>query len=219
MTTIRELAENTGIDRSEVSELLVSKMKEGWLKTFRRKEGGPITWILTDEGRKVLPPSTPEGYASIGGPEAQGLALTAREHYLSRGWFFALARQETAMRRRVDCVAYDYTRRLAAAVEIESSAHVLRDHVEQVKRHLMEISPFDEVHFWAHLDAADRIKELKNGLRPEDQPKVKIYSVEDDTPVQPHTGEEERLTESRIPALGATTIKSQAAATGQEPPG
>ncbi|MDG7008044.1 MAG: hypothetical protein JRN06_07345 [Nitrososphaerota archaeon] len=111
--------------------------------------------ILFDE--KALPPSTAEGYASIGGPEAQGIALAARDYYLSRGWFFALARQDPKIGRRVDCVAYDYDRNLAAAVETESSEHVFHDRIEQMKQGMMEIFPFDEVHFWAYRDAADSI--------------------------------------------------------------
>jgi hypothetical protein len=62
-------------------------------------------------------------------------------------------------------------------VEIESSEHVFHDHVEQVKQHMLEVSPFDEVHFWAHQDAAEKIMELRNALRAEDQPRVKVFAV------------------------------------------
>ena len=130
----------------------------------------------------MLPPSTPEEYASIGGPEAQELALAARDFYLSKGWFFALARQDPGMGRKVDCVAYDYDSRVAAAVEVESSEHVLHDHVEQAKQHMMEVSPFDEVHFWAHRDAAEKIMEMRGALRPEDQPRVKVFAVGEGPP-------------------------------------
>jgi len=177
MSTIRELAERTGIGRNEVSELLDMLRDKGWVRVHRSSMAGASRWELTDDGRRILPPSTPEGYASIGGPEAQGLALAARDHYLSKGWFFALARQEAGMRRKVDCVAYDYDHQLAVAIEIESSEHVFHDHVEQVKRHMMEISPFDEVHFWAHQAAAEKIMELRHGLRAEDQPRVKVFAV------------------------------------------
>ena len=132
---------------------------------------------MTDEGRKMLPPSTPDGYASIGGREAQELAVAARNFYLSRGWFYALALQDSRMDRRVDCVAYDYDSNAPIAVEIESSEHVLHDHAEQVKLHMLEITPFGEVHFWAHREAAERILELRSQLRPEDQVRVKVFAV------------------------------------------
>jgi DNA-binding MarR family transcriptional regulator len=177
MSTIRELAERTGIDRSEVSELLDSLRERGWVKVLRSNRAGPIRWVLTEEGRQTLPPSTPDGYDSIGASEAQGLALSARAYYLSKGWFFALARQDFELKRKADCVAYDYEGRLAVAIEIESSEHVFHDHVEQVRRHMMEISPFDEVHFWAHQAAAEKIMELRNRLRPEDQARVKVFAV------------------------------------------
>jgi len=178
VSNIRELSERTGIDRSEISDLLDTLREKGRVKTVRRKEGGPILWELSDQGRSVLPPSTPEGYASIGGSEAQGLALAARDYYLSRGWFFAIARQDAGMSRKVDCVAYDYDGKIAVGVEIESSEHVFHDHIEQTKRHMLEIAPFDEMHFWAHKEATERISELKSQLRPEDQAKVKVLTAE-----------------------------------------
>jgi len=177
MSTIRELAERTGIDRSRVSELLDSLRERGWVKVLRSSATGTLRWALAEEGKKTLPPSTPDGYESIGASEAQGLALSARTYYLSKGWFFALARQDPGMRRKVDCIAYCYERGLAAAIEIESSGHVLHDHAEQVKQHMTEISPFDEVHFWAHEAAAEKIMELRNRLRPEDQARVKVFAV------------------------------------------
>jgi DNA-binding MarR family transcriptional regulator len=183
MSTIRELAERTGIDRNEVSELVDMLREKGWVKAHRSTAAGTPRWELTNEGRRVLPPSTAEGYASIGGSEAQGLAIATRDYYLSKGWFFALARQEAGMKRKVDCVAYDYDRRMAVAVEIESSEHVFHDHIEQVKQHMMEISPFDEVHFWAHQDAAEKIMELRNALCPEDQLRVKVFAVGEDSSV------------------------------------
>ena len=183
MSTIKELAERTGIDGSEVSELLDKMREKGWVKVRRSNAAGTPRWELTDEGRKVLPPATPVGYASIGGREAQELALVARDFYLSKGWFFALTRQGPDMKRKVDCVAYDYDSRTAAAVEVESSEHVFHDHVEQAKQHMMEVSPFDEVHFWAHRDAAEKIVEMRDALRPEDQPRVKVFAVGEDSPV------------------------------------
>jgi DNA-binding MarR family transcriptional regulator len=180
MSTIRELAERSGIDRSKVSELLDPLREKAWVKILRSSAPGPFRWVLTEEGRKILPPSTPGGYETIGGAEAQELALSARTYYLSKGWFFALARQDPELKRKVDCVAYDYERKTAAAIEIESSQHVLRDHVEHVKRHMMEISPFNEIHFWAHRGAAERIVELRSGLRSEDQIKVKVFAIEED---------------------------------------
>ncbi len=177
MSAIKELAERTGIDRGEVSELLDMMREKGWVKVRRPNATGTARWKLTDGGRRVLPPSTPEGYASIGGPEAQRLAVAARDYYLSRGLFFALGRQDAGLKRKVDCVAYDYEHQLSAAVEIESSEHVFHDHVEQVKQHMLEVSPFDEVHFWAHQDAAEKIMELRNALRAEDQPRVKVFAV------------------------------------------
>lgn len=177
MSTIRELAERTGLDRNQVSDLLNELRENGWVKVARGMRTGAPRWELTEEGRKVLPPSVPEGYASIGGHEARELALAAREYYLSKGWFFALARQEPGMKRRVDCIAYDYDKELAAGVEIESSEHVLHDHVEQVKQHMFEVAPFNELHFWAHEAAAERIAELRFQLRPEDQARVKVFSV------------------------------------------
>lgn len=183
MSTIMELAERTGVDRTQVSELVDALMEKGWVKARRSSPSGTPRWELTDGGRKALPPSTAEGYASIGGPEAQGLALAARDYYLSRGWFFALARQDPKMGRRVDCVAYDYGSDTPVAVEVESSEHVFHDHVEQVKQHMMEISPFDEVHFWAHQDAAGKIMEMRKALRPEDQARVKVFAVGEDSPV------------------------------------
>ena len=179
MSTIRELAERTGIDRTQVSGLIDMLRERGWVRARRPSPSGTPRWELTDEGRKVLPPSTPEGYASIGGPEVQGLALAARDYYLSNGCFFALGRQDAGMKRKVDCVAYDYEHRLAAAVEIESSEHVFHDHIEQVKQHMLEISPFDEVHFWAHQDAAGKIMELRSRMGAEDQAKVKVFAVGD----------------------------------------
>jgi hypothetical protein len=182
MSTIRELSERTGLDRNQVSDLLDGLMEKGWVKIARgRKTVAPL-WGLTDEGRRVLPPTTPGGYASIGSHEAQELALAAREYYLSKGWFFALARQEPGMERRVDCIAYDYDTGLAAGVEIEGSEHVLRDHGEQVRQHMLWISPFKELHFWAHVDAAERITELRTQLRPEDQARVKVFSVGEELP-------------------------------------
>ena len=177
MSTIRELAERTGIDRSDVSELLDSLRERDWVKALGSKEVGPVRWVLTENGRKTLPPSTPDWYESIGGLEAQELALLARAYYLSKGWFFALARQDPELKRKVDCVAYDYERKFAVAIEIESSGHVLHDHVEQVKRHMMEISPFGELHFWAHKDAAEKIMELRSAFGPEDQARVKVFAV------------------------------------------
>jgi len=180
MSTIKGLGERTGIDRSMVSRLLHMLKEKGWVKILRPNAPGPVHWVLTEEGRKILPPLTASGYESIGGEEAQGLALSARERYISKGWYFAIARQDGEMKRKVDCVAYDYEAGIAVAIEIESSAHVLRDHVEQVRRHMLEISPFDEIHFWAHKAAADKIGELRSELRSEDQIKVKVFAVEDD---------------------------------------
>ena len=178
MSTIREIAEKTGIDRNEATKLLDMLYEKGWVKVFQSGNAeGIARWGLTDKGRKILPPSTPDGYESIGGSEAQEVALSAREFYLSMGWFFALARQGPGMSRKVDCVAYDYDGKKAVAVEVESSDHVLRDHVEQVRKHMMEISPFDEVHFWAHQAAAERIMELRSSLGPEDQARVKVFAV------------------------------------------
>jgi DNA-binding MarR family transcriptional regulator len=177
MSTIKELAERAGLDRSQVSDLLNELREKGWVKVARGLKAGSPRWELTEEGRMVLPPITPDGYKSIGGHEAQELAVAARECYLSKGWFFALARQEPGMKRRVDCIAYDYGTGLVAGVEIESSEHVSHDHLEQVKQHMLGISPFKELHFWAHADAAERIVELRLQLRPEDQARVKVFSV------------------------------------------
>ena len=177
MSTIRELAERTGRDRNQVSDLLNELREKGWVKVALARKTGAPHWELTEEGRKVLPPSAPEGYASIGGPEAQELALAAREYYLSRGWFFSLAPQGPKLERRVDCIAYDYDNELAAGVEIESSEHVLHDHAEQVKQHMFEVAPFNELHFWAHEDASERIAELRWQLRGEDLSKVKVFEV------------------------------------------
>jgi predicted mannosyl-3-phosphoglycerate phosphatase (HAD superfamily) len=93
--------------------------------------------------------------------------------------------RELAERTGIDrnCVAYDYERKLSVAVEIESSEHVFYDHIEQVKLHMMEISPFNEVHFWAHQEAAERIMELRSQLRPEDQLKVKVFAVGEDSSI------------------------------------
>jgi len=179
MSTTTKLAERTGIDRSEVSELLDLLREKGWVKVIRAREEKPILWVLTDEGRKILPPFTADGYDSIGALEAQELALSARDCYLSKGWYFALARQDPELKRKVDCVAYDYERRLAVAVEIESSGHVLH-HIEQVKQHMMEISPFEEVHFWAHKEAMEKILELRDRLRPEDQVRVVVFPVSEE---------------------------------------
>ena len=177
MSSIKALSERTGIDRSAVSEILNLLRERGWAKVVRPKTvAGPL-WELTDEGRRVLPPTTAEGYASIGGSEVQELALAARDYYISRGWFFALARQDPTMARRADCVAYDYDNQTPVAVEVEGSEHVLHDHSEQVKRHMMEVAPFREVHFWARGEAAERIVELRAQLRPEDLAKVKVFSV------------------------------------------
>jgi transcriptional regulator with XRE-family HTH domain len=177
MSTIRELAERTGLDRNQVSDLLNGLREKGWVKVARGMKTGAPRWELTEEGRMVLPPITPDGYKSIGSHEAQELALAAREYYLSKGWFFALARQEPGMKRRVDCIAYDYDSGLVAGVEIEGSEHVLHDHAEQVKRHMFEVAPFNELHFWAHEGAAERIAELRLQLRGEDQSKVKVFAV------------------------------------------
>jgi DNA-binding transcriptional ArsR family regulator len=177
MSTIRELAERTGLGRSQVSDLLNELREKGWVKVARGMKTGAPRWELTEEGRSVLPPITLDEYKSIGSHEVQELALAAREYYLSKGWFFALARQEPGMKRRVDCVAYDYDTGLATGVEIEGSEHVSHDHVEQVKQHMLGISPFKELHFWAHVDAAERIAELRFQLRPEDQARVKVFSV------------------------------------------
>jgi DNA-binding MarR family transcriptional regulator len=174
---MKEIAERIGLDRNQVSDLLNELREKGWVKAARAVKKGAPRWELTEEGRKVLPPSAPEGYASIGGHEAHELALAAREYYLSKGWFFALARQDPGMKRRVDCVAYDYDKELAAGVEIESSEHVLHDHVEQVKQHMLEVAPFSELHFWAHEGAAERIAELRLQLRGEDQSKVKVFAI------------------------------------------
>ncbi|HUH82881.1 MAG TPA: helix-turn-helix domain-containing protein [Nitrososphaerales archaeon] len=181
MSAIRELAERTGVDRSEVSELLESLKERGWVKVLRSDGAVNIHWGLTDEGRRILPPGIPDGYASVGGHEAQVIAVAAREFYLSKGWFFALARQDSDMPRRVDCVACDYDSGRAVAVEIESSGHVIRDHAEQVKKHMLEVSPFDEVHFWAFEVAAERIMELRSEIRPEDQDRVKVFRVTKDS--------------------------------------
>jgi len=183
MSTIRELAKRTGVDRSEVSKLLDSLREKGWAKALRSDGAGIIRWGLTDVGRRILPPAIPDGYASVGGHEAQVIAVAAREFYLSNGWFFALARQDSEMPRRVDCVAYDYDSGRAVAVEVESSGHVIRDHPEQVKKHMLEISPFDEVHFWAYGTAAERIMVLRSEMRPEDQDKVKVIRVKRDSTV------------------------------------
>jgi DNA-binding MarR family transcriptional regulator len=180
MSTIGELAGRTGIDRGEVTELLNTMREKGWVKVRRPNATGTPCWELTDKGKEILPPSTPEGYASIGGREAQELALGARDFYLSKGWFFALALQDTKTGRRVDCVALDYESNTPIAVEIESSEHVLHDHAEQVKRHMLEITPFREVHFWAHGEAAERILELRSQLRPEDQARVMVYAVREE---------------------------------------
>ena len=177
MSTIRELAERTGIDRSKVPEILGPLRGNGWVKVLRPSAPGPVRWVLTEEGRKILPPFTPGGYESIGAAEAQGLAISARGYYLSKGWYFALARQGSEMKRKVDCVAYDYEAGFAAAIEIESTAHVLHDHVEQVKQHMLDISPFEEIHFWAHQSAAAKIMQLRNSLRPEDRTRVKVFAV------------------------------------------
>ena len=177
MSTITNLAERTGIDRSRVSELLGSLRAKGWVKARRPKAEEPLLWMLSEEGRKTLPPFTSDGYESIGGTEVQGLAISARDHYLSSGWFYAPARQDPGMTRKVDCVAYDYEGGFAVAVEIESSGHVLRDHVEQVKKHMLEISPFAQVHFWAHRSAAERILELRRELRSEDRLRVWVFAV------------------------------------------
>ena len=179
MSSIRQLSERMGIDRNEASKILDLAREAGWVKP-KRPGAGLHLWELTEEGRRVLPPSEAEGYASIGGGEAQSLALSARDYYLSKGWFFALGRQDPKMGRRVDCVAYDYDSRSPVAVEVEGSEHVLHDHAEQVKLHMLEIAPFEEVHFWAHHEAAVRILELKSQLRPEDQARVKVLSVVDE---------------------------------------
>ena len=183
MSTIKELAERAALDRGRVSDLVHELMEEGWVKALRSKKTGVPRWELTEEGSRVLPPSSPEGYASIGGRDAQGLALAARDFYLSKGWFFALARQDAEMKRKVDCVAYDYDNGLAVGVEVESSRHVLHDHLEQVKQHMLEIAPFKELHFWARGEAAERISELRTELRPEDQSKVKVFAVEEEPPL------------------------------------
>jgi len=182
VSTIKELAERTGIDRSEVSGLIDLLREKGWVKILRPDEQGHGLWVLTKVGRKILPPFTPGGYESIGGWEAQGLALSVREAYLSRGWYFALARQDGEMKRKVDCVAYDYEHGLAVGIEIESSAHVLHDHPEQVKQHMLEISPFDEIHFWAPKAAVEKIEELKSSLgSKEAMARVKVFEAAEAT--------------------------------------
>ena len=50
----------------------------------------------------------------------------------------------------------------------------------QVKQHMLEVSPFDEVRFWAPQDAAEKIMERRSALRPEGQFRVRVFAVGED---------------------------------------
>jgi hypothetical protein len=115
------------------------------IRVVRSDKSGNRTYALDEEGEGVLPPSSTEGFGEVGREEAQRIALEARGHYVSHGLFFTVGRQDLAMERKPDCVAFDCDRGLPIAVEIESSNHV-QTHPKELKAHLVQVEPFGELH-------------------------------------------------------------------------
>jgi hypothetical protein len=169
------ICERTALPREGSTQEVVRGLYDaGYIKILRSDRLGNPTYVLIEKAGEILPPSTKEGYSSIGGEDAQAIALAAREHYLSHWQFFALARQDMKMKRKVDAVAFDYDQGMPIGVEVESPNHV-QTHPEELRAHMVQVEPFQKLHVWCAEASQTRVRELVEQL-PEDQSsKIKVF--------------------------------------------
>ena len=171
-----KICELSGLPRTPETQKVLDDLYDlGLIRVASSNAVGTRYYGLTGKAVDgILPPATKEGFSSIGGEDAQEIALAARKWYLEHGWFFALARQDLEMKRKVDCVAFDYDNNTAAGVEIESPNHV-STHPEELKAHLLEVEPFQELHVWVREESKARVDELVDQLPADQKEKVRVF--------------------------------------------
>ncbi len=174
---ITRICELSGLPRDEETTKAVEGLHDfSQIKVVRSDRAGNRTYGLTNGGLALLPPTTKEGFESIGKEDAQEIALAARRYYLEHGFFFAIGRQDLKMERKPDCVAFDYDRALPIAGEIESTNHV-QTHPEELKSHLLEVEPFRELHVWCQGGVKTKVEGLIAQLPEDQREKIKVFVV------------------------------------------
>ncbi len=139
-----KIAEETGIDRNKIKDIIERLHKEEKIKVARSDRSLNRYYTLTENGYNIIPSLDYNDYAEIGGSDVQELAIEFVRYALGKGWFVAIGKQ--GMReRKPDLVAFDYEKQESIAVEIESTDHITHSHPEQVKRHMLEIEPFSRM--------------------------------------------------------------------------
>ena len=172
--SVMRAAERAGVEREVAGRILGRLRASGVVRAIGSDRAGSEFYTLDPE---ALPGLKPESYHGIGGAEARQLAMQVVKLCLERGWFVAPGRQDVGMERKPDMVAFDYSKGFSIAVEVESEEHILHDHPEQLKRHMLEIDPFNEMFVVTTKGEAERkVLELRSQLPLAQQDKVIVVA-------------------------------------------
>jgi len=171
---VMRAAERAGVEREVAARILGRLRASGVVRAIGSDRAGSEFYTLDPE---ALPGLKPESYHGIGGAEARQLAMQVVKLCLERGWFVAPGRQDVGMERKFDIVSFDYSRNVPIAIEVESEEHVLHDHPEQLKRHMLEIDPFNEMFVVTTKGEAERkVLELRSQLPLAQQDRVIVVA-------------------------------------------
>jgi len=171
---VMRAAERAGVEREVAGRILGRLRASGVVRAIGSDRAGSEFYTL-DPG--ALPSLKPESYQGIGGAEARQLAMQVVKLCLERGWFVAPGRQDVGMERKFDIVSFDYSRNVPIAIEVESEEHVLHDHPEQLKKHMLEIDPFNEMFVVTTKGEAERkVLELRSQLPLAQQDRVTVVA-------------------------------------------
>ncbi len=173
---ISEIGRRSSIDRTSplTKETLDALYTDGLISIISTNRRGDKTWGLTEKAKNILPPGDLKGYESIGGSDAQEIAQKACDYYLSHGCFFTLGRQDLSMKRKPDCVVYEYARQVPVCVEVESADHVAT-HADQLALHFREIDPFRELHVWIRPESKAKVDEILQSVPADLRSRVKVF--------------------------------------------
>jgi len=133
-------AEMAGLEKQVATKTLAKLRASGMVRAIGPDRGGSEFYTLEPDAVQSL---KPESYYGQG--EARQLTMQTVKLCIERGWFVAPARQDVGMERRLNLVAFDYSRNVSIAIEVLSEEQIIHYQQELWKKHMLEIYPFDEM--------------------------------------------------------------------------
>jgi hypothetical protein len=167
-------AEMAGVEKQVATKTLAKLRASGAVRVIGSERGGSEFYTLEPN---AVPSLKHESYY-YGESEARQLAMQMVKLCIERGLFVAPARQDVSgMERKPNLVAFDYSRNVSIAIEVESEEQIIHDKPELWKKHMLEIDPFDEMFVVTKKGEAEKkALELRSQLPLAQQERVTILA-------------------------------------------